>query len=112
MKALSEKEATLFLQVEVIGQERYLSFVKEELEGSGSILDTLEKEKLRTYINNNKIVKVKTDNKDVQMWIILIAICFCRKFILDVSTLNITFAAEANFVTQCFSQTLFSLDPF
>lgn len=67
VKALSEKEATLFLQVEVIGQERYLSFVKEELEGSGSILDTLEKEKLRTYINNNKIVKVKTDNKDVQM---------------------------------------------
>ena len=88
-----------------------MSFVKEELEGSGSILDTLKKEKLRTYINNNKIVKVKIDNKDVQIWIILIAICFCRKFILDVSTLNITFAAEANFVTQCFSQTLFSLDP-
>ena len=67
MKAVSEKEATLFLQVEVIDQERYMSFVKEELEGSGSILDTLKKEKLRTYINNNKIVKVKIDNKDVQI---------------------------------------------
>ena len=44
-----------------------MSFVKEELEGSGSILDTLKKEKLRTYINNNKIVKVKIDNKDVQI---------------------------------------------
>ena len=52
-----------------------MSFVKEELEGSGSILDTLKKEKLRTYINSNKIVKVKVDNKDVQIWIILIAIC-------------------------------------
>ena len=67
MKALSEKEATLFLQVEVIDQERYMSFVKEELEGSGSILDTLKKEKIRTYINNNKIVKVKIDNQDVQI---------------------------------------------
>lgn len=67
MKGLSEKEATLFLQVEVIDQERYMSFVKEELEGSGSILDTLKKEKIRTYINNNKIVKVKIDNQDVQI---------------------------------------------
>ena len=67
MRVLPEKEATRFLQLETIGQERYTSFVKGKLEGSGLILDTLKKEKLPTFINNNETVKVKIDNKDVHV---------------------------------------------
>ena len=67
IKVLPEKEATRFLQVENIGQERYTSLVKEKLERSGSIWDTLKKERLPTFINNNKTVKVKIDNKNVHV---------------------------------------------
>lgn len=61
MKVLTEKEAIRFLQVATVGQERYTSSVKlkEKLEGSGSIWDTLKNEKISTFINNNKTVKVK-----------------------------------------------------
>ena len=52
MKALSEEEFTCFSQVETIGQERYTSFVREKLEGSGSIWEN-QKRKLLTFINNN-----------------------------------------------------------
>ena len=67
MKVVPEKEVNPFLQVEIIDQERYTLFVKEKLEGRGSIWDTLKKEKLPTFINNNITVKVKIDNKDVQV---------------------------------------------
>ena len=61
MKVLTEKEATRFLQVATVGQERYTSSVKlkGKIEGSGSIWDTLKKEKISAFINNNKTVKVK-----------------------------------------------------
>ena len=109
-KVLREKETTRFLQVETIGQERYTSFVKEKLEGIELIWDTLKKEKLLTFINNNKTVLVRIDTKDVQVRINFISDLFLQKSFLDVSTLDITFSADVNFVTQCFSQTMFSLD--
>ena len=107
---LREKETTRFLQVETIGQERYTSFVKEKLEGIELIWDNLKKEKLLTFINNNKTVLVRIDTKDVQVRINFISDLFLQKSFLDVSTLDITFSADENFVTQCFSQTMFSLD--
>ena len=76
------------------------------MEGIESIWDTLKKEKLPTFINNNKTVLVKVDTKGVQVRINFKSDLFLQKSFLDVSTLDITFSAEVNFVIQ----TIFSLD--
>ena len=65
MKVLPQKEAARFLNAEIIGQERYKLFAAEKSDGDGSVYETLKKEKLPTFINSNKTVKVKIDNKEV-----------------------------------------------
>ena len=42
-------------------------FVTEKVNSNGSIWETLKKEILPRFINNNKTLKVKIDNKEVQV---------------------------------------------
>lgn len=65
IKVLPDKVSTRFLDSLVIGQERYKQFLTCNVEGYESIWDPLKKEKLTTFVNNNKTAKVKIDNKDV-----------------------------------------------
>ena len=68
IKVLPDKVSTRFLDSLVIGQERYKQFLTCNVEGNESIWDPLKKEKLTTFVNNNKTAKVKIDNKDVYVW--------------------------------------------
>ena len=67
MKVLPAKESTRFLDSVKIGQERYEQFINQIVEGDSSIWDTLKKVMLPTVVNNNETVKVKVNNKDVQV---------------------------------------------
>ena len=67
MKVLPAKESTHFLDLVKIGQERYEQFINQNVESDSLIWDTLKKLMLPTFANNNKTVKVKVNNKDVQV---------------------------------------------
>lgn len=66
-KVLPSAVAERFLAVTSIGQEKYNDFVKQKLEGKGSIWDPLKKEKLNTFSSNNKNVTVTVSKQLVQV---------------------------------------------
>ena len=47
----------------------------------GSIWEALKNEKLLTFINNNKFVKVKRDNKEGQVWSITTSLSKSKEII-------------------------------
>lgn len=68
MKVLPAKESTCFFDSVKICQERYEQlFINQNVEGDSSTWDTLKKVMLPTFVNNNKTVKVKVNNKEVQV---------------------------------------------
>ncbi|XP_066919527.1 uncharacterized protein [Clytia hemisphaerica] len=62
-KVLPVKISKSLIQIEEIGQSRYRSFLTEKLEGDGSIWDTIKKQKLGTFVSNNKSSTVTIDNQ-------------------------------------------------
>ena len=68
MKVLPAKESTCFFDSVKICQVRYEQlFINQNVEGDSSTWDTLKKVMLPTFVNNNKTVKVKVNNKEVQV---------------------------------------------
>ena len=65
MKVWPDIESTRFFDSVSIAQERYVQLVTHSVESNWSIWETLKKEKLPTFVNNTKIVKVKINNMDV-----------------------------------------------
>ena len=66
-KVLPMHAVDRFLQAKEIGQTKYEEFVKEKLEGEGSILDTIKKEKIATFVSNNKAFTVTINNETYQI---------------------------------------------
>ncbi|XP_066916048.1 uncharacterized protein [Clytia hemisphaerica] len=62
-KVLPDKMAETFIKVEEIGEKRYKSFIADKLEGEGSIWDTIKKEKITTFVINNRSTTVMIDNR-------------------------------------------------
>ena len=46
-----------------IGEEKYECFIKERIESDSSTWDTIKKEKLPTFIDNNKVTNVKVNGE-------------------------------------------------
>ena len=67
MKVLPVKESTRFLDSVKMVHERYEQFINQNVEGSSSSWDTLKKVMLPTFVNNNRKVKVKVNNKDAHV---------------------------------------------
>ena len=59
--------AARFLQAKEIGQTKYEEFVKDKREGEGSIWDTIKKEKIATFVSNNKACTVTINNETYQI---------------------------------------------
>ena len=66
-KVLPSKEAECFLNAKEIGKARYEQFVEEKIDGNGSTWDTIKREKLSSFVSNNKTLKVTVDNQVVQI---------------------------------------------
>ena len=66
-KVLPNFVAERFLEVRPFGQEKYNEFVKQKLEGDGSIWDSIKKEKLNTFSSNNKKFTVSANKQLVQV---------------------------------------------
>ena len=58
---LPQPQPERFLDVQKIGEERYECFVKERIEGDSSIWDTIKKEKLPTFPDNNKMHQCESE---------------------------------------------------
>ena len=68
MNILPAKESTCILDSAKIGQESYEEFINQNVEGDSSIWNTLKKSDATNFLaNNNKTVKVKVNDKDVQV---------------------------------------------
>ena len=50
-----------------IGEEGYECFVKERIEGDSSIWDTIKREKLPTFTDNNKVTSVKVNGETLHI---------------------------------------------
>ena len=59
--------ADRFLQAKQIGQTKYEEFVKEQLEGEGSIWDTIKKQKIATFVSSYKTFIVTINNEKYQI---------------------------------------------
>ena len=66
-KVFPQENASRFLQAREIGQARYDTFVKENMDSDKSIWDTIKKEKLSTFVSNNKSVTVTVDNQVIKI---------------------------------------------
>ena len=60
---LSESFAKEFLEIEREGRKLYEQFIEERIVGSKPIWDTINKRKLPTFANNEKVVIVKIQNQ-------------------------------------------------
>ena len=66
-KVLPSDVADHFLKAKEIGQTKYEEFVKEKHEVEGSIWDTIKKEKIATFVSNNKGFTVIINNETYQI---------------------------------------------
>ena len=66
-KVLPTDVADRFLETKEIGLTKYEAFVKEKLEGEGSTWDTIQKEKIATFVSDNKAFTVTINNEIYQI---------------------------------------------
>ena len=64
---LPPSKASIFIAHDSIGEELYIKFKEERLQGDWSVWDPMKKRKMPTFANTSKSSKTKVDDKIVEI---------------------------------------------